>query len=58
MNQTKDIGSEWVFIVLHSEALFFQVLAKPLRRKPRKARWARVALKVIRAGRTLYTLVT
>ena len=57
MNQTKDIGSEWVFIVLHSETLFFQVHTdeKP---KPRKPRWVRLVLRAIKAGGKVYKLTT
>ena len=57
MKQTNTIDKEWVFIVLHSETLFFQVFTdeKP---KPRKPRWVRLALKVIKAGGKVYRLTT
>ena len=57
MKQTNPIDKEWVFIVLHSETLFFQVFTdeKP---KPRKPRWVRLVLKAIKAGGKVYKLTT
>ena len=54
MKQTwKD--SEWVFIVLHSETLHFQILDEELP-EPRKPRWVLVLLKVLRVGSKFYGL--
>mgnify|MGYP003707688275 FL=1 len=57
MKQTSTIDKEWVFIVLHSETLFFQVHTdeKP---KPRKPRWVRLVLRAIKAGGKVYKLTT
>ena len=57
MKQTSTIEKEWVFIVLHSETLFFQVHTdeKP---KPRKPRWVRLVLRAIKAGGKVYKLTT
>ena len=57
MKQTNTIDKEWVFIVLHSETLFFQVHTdeKP---KPRKPRWVRLVLRAIKAGGKVYQLTT
>ena len=58
MKQTNKEDSEWVFIVLHSETLYFQILTEDEQWKPRprKPRWVRVLLKVIRTGSKLYGL--
>ena len=55
MKQTNK-DSEWVFIVLHSETLYFQILTEDEKPRPRKPRWVRVLLKVIRTGSKLYGL--
>ena len=57
MKQTSTIDKEWVFIVLHSETLFFQVLTdeKP---KPRKPPWVRAALRLLKIGGKVYRLTT
>ena len=54
MKQTK-LNSEWVFIVLHSETLHYQVFSE-VRRPRRKPRWLRVLLQAFATGRQLYGL--
>ena len=53
MKQTSE--SEWVYIVLHSEALHYQILNEdePRARRPR---WVRVLLKLIKVGSKFYGL--
>ena len=48
--------SEWVFIVLHSETLHFQILDEKLPQPPRHPRWIRVLLKVVKVGSKFYGL--
>jgi len=51
--QNKD---EWVFIVLHSETLHFQILDEGLPKALRHPRWIRVLLKVLKVGSKFYGL--
>ena len=49
------LDSEWVFIVLHSETLHYQIFSD--KRLPRrKPRWLRVLLRAFATGRQLYGL--
>ena len=58
MKQTNTIDKEWVFIVLHSEAVFFQVYTEPKPRPKRKPPWVRVVLRLLRIGGKVYRLTT
>ena len=54
MKQTT-LSGEWVFIVLHSDTLHYQIFSD--KRLPlRKPRWLRVLLQVLHTGRQLYGL--
>jgi hypothetical protein len=51
--QNKD---EWVFIVLNSDTLHFQILDEGLPPPSRHPRWIRVLLKVLKVGSKFYGL--
>jgi len=58
MKQTNTIDKEWVFIVLHSETVFFQVYTEPKPRPKRKPPWVRIALRLLKIGGKVYRLTT
>ena len=58
MKQTNTIDKEWVFIVLHSETVFFQVYTAEPRPPKRKPPWVRLALKLLKIGGKVYRLTT
>jgi len=48
--------SEWVYLVLHSETLHFQILDEGQTSRLRHPRWISVLLKVLKVGRKFYGL--
>ena len=54
MVQTNDI--EWVFIVLHSGVIHYQIY-EDARPPPRTPRWVRFLVKLFAVGKTVYRLV-
>ena len=48
----------WVFIVLHSETVFFQVYAAEPRPPKPKPPWVRLALRLLKIGGKVYRLTT
>ena len=55
MNQT-NTDSEWVYVVLHSESLHFQILDEE-EEEPHKLRWVAILLKVLIFGSKVYALM-
>ena len=53
MKQTNKDG--WVYIVQHSEMLYFQILDVPDRAQQQQ-RWVRLLLRLLKAGSKLYGL--
>jgi len=56
MKQTR-LDSEWVFIVLHSETLHYQIFTDRRKRPRRKPTWLRVLLQAYATGKRLYVLL-
>ena len=54
MKQTN--ADEWVYIVLHSETLYYQIFADDAHQTRPKPRWVRILLRLLETGSRFYGL--